>query len=1096
MPSVRSAWILLVAVAGLLFGSPSLLQPSPWAESAPESAGAPQAGAAQRCGSPENPGPCFVYLPIISRPSYPQSALPIGFNSGGWDYPLPDGRLLRQDQEYTITNGAGYVDGSPATNDFEFEPIEATDYPIVYRTARTGLSGYRFNVPNGSYLIELHMAEVRRHGPEFRVFDVTIEGQRVLEALDLYALAQHDYAVRWRFAAEVRDKQLDVNFAASTGEPLLSAIWVSPRAADNQPPAAPAATHAVGGYRRAIVRWPHAAADDVAGYRVYRSAAPGGPFQLVTARPTPLARFFDDAVTPGQTYCYAVAAVDVFGNEGLHGPTACAAVVDASASSLPVLNLTISAQNLHLLAANPALEVEVPAILTVGGQPYSVMAEYRGQSTQYSNKKSWKLVADRPIPDLQTDTLLLNGEGYDPAVLREKVAYDLYEASGIRPQQASFVHLTLNGEFIGVFTRIENPDRDFLQRSGRNRDDDLFKCQDGLDTQPNCDNQIVAGRSTDELYAFAALINNTPDADFAAAIADVLDVRGFLDYQAILAVTADADSTHQFLLHRERAAGRWHVLPWDNNVTFFDPQQPLDYGASSNPGWGYQTNALLTRVLAVPQYRRYYSEKVLELLDSLFSLPAMTARLAAARQAIWFDAERDVWKVHREDNDAFAVSQTHLPYFAAWRVSYLSSAAPAFMPQQSRFIGINEVMARNAGSVIDPADGRADPWFELFNAGLRPVDIGGMFLSDSLATPARFRIPAGTVLPPLSAALFWADSQPEQGPNHVNFTLPSAGGQIYLVERDRATTVDAVSFPALAADTSWGRFPDFDGSWMAQRHPSAGQPNRLPPPVITDVEFTPRFPQASNAVTVTATIGDDGSVSAASLLYTDGGATIALTLFDDGFHGDGAANDGRYGAVIPALPNGRVVSFYISATDDYGRTALHPAAAPALTHRYRVGLAPAFIAISEFMAENAATIADPEQPGQYPDWIELTNLGAAPVNLNGFYLTDNLLRPTKFRISGDVIVAPGEAILFWADDDPQQGPRHTTFKLNKEGEAIGLFHRDGATAVDTVEFGVQFEDISYGRCGVQGAAWGFHYLPTPGQPNACGRQYLPLAIRQ
>jgi hypothetical protein len=1048
------------------------------------------------CSSPDSTAVCFVYFPLISRPTYPQANLPTGFNSGGYEYSLPDGRVFRRDQPLDVTNSAGYVDGASVSSDFEWEPIEGTEHADLYRTARSGISAYRFHVPNGHYLVELHMAEIRRHGPQFRVFDVAIEGQPALQGLDIYALAQHDYAVHFRFATEVQDGQLDVSFSAAEGEPLLSAIWVSQRVPDAHPPPAPAEIDVVGSYRRTLVRWPHVANDDVAGYRVYRGAAPGGPLQPVTPRPTPLARFFDDAVTAGQSYCYAVAAVDVYGNEGPRSPTACATVVDASASSLPVLNLTISPQNLHLLAANPGLEVEVPAILTVGDQPYSVMAEYRGQSTQYSNKKGWKLVANRPIPALQTDTLLLNGEGYDPAMIREKVAYDLHATSGIQPQQASFIHLTLNGEYIGVFTRVENPDRDFLQRTGRDRNDDVFKCHSAMDTRPSCSNLIVKGRNTPELYALAALVNRTPDDEFAAAIADVLDVRGFLNYQAVIAVTADADSAYQYLLHRDRSTGRWQVLPWDNSVSFFDAELPVDYGTSTNPGWGYQANVLLTRVLEVPQYRRYYGERLLELMDGSFSLPGMSARLEAVGQEIWFDAQRDVWKVHRENNDAFAASLAHLPHFVIQRLNYLSTAVPAYMPQQNRFVSINEVMPRNAGAILDPADGQADPWFELVNAGLEPVDIGGMFLTDNLAAPTRFRIPDATVLPPLGALLFWADNQPYQGLNHVNFALPGNSGQIALLDRNGTTQIDAVSYPMLAEDVAWGRFPDYSGHWLALHQPTPGQPNRLLAPVISDVAITPRYPQASDVVTVTAAISDDGSVNAAELIYAVDGTVVTVPMFDDGEHGDGAANDGRYGARIPAFPRGRVVTYYIHASDDYGRGAFDPAAAPELTHKYHVGLAETAIMISEFMADNATTIEDPDEPGEYPDWIELINLGLEPINLNGFFLTDNLQRPTKFRISADIIVEPGDTVIFWADDDTQQGPNHTNFKLSKEGEAVGLFHRTGATPVDTVEFGMQLEDVSYGRCWAQESAWEYLYRPTPGQPNACGRLYLPLLIRQ
>ena len=39
----------------------------------------------------------------------------------------------------------------------------------------------------------------------------------------------------------------------------------------------------------------------------------------------------------------------------------------------------------------------------------------------------------------------------------------------------------------------------------------------------------------------------------------------------------------------------------------------------------------------------------------------------------------------------------------------------------------------------------------------------------------------------------------------------------------------------------------------------------------------------------------------------------------------------------------------------------------------------------------------------------------------------------------DITLQPGEFILFWADNDPEQGIKHTNFKLSEEGDDIGIF---------------------------------------------------------
>ena len=44
--------------------------------------------------------------------------------------------------------------------------------------------------------------------------------------------------------------------------------------------------------------------------------------------------------------------------------------------------------------------------------------------------------------------------------------------------------------------------------------------------------------------------------------------------------------------------------------------------------------------------------------------------------------------------------------------------------------------------------------------------------------------------------------------------------------------------------------------------------------------------------------------------------------------------------------------------------------------------------ISEFMASNSSSIQDGF--GHHSDWIELTNTGDAPVNLQGYYLSDSV----------------------------------------------------------------------------------------------------------
>ena len=51
---------------------------------------------------------------------------------------------------------------------------------------------------------------------------------------------------------------------------------------------------------------------------------------------------------------------------------------------------------------------------------------------------------------------------------------------------------------------------------------------------------------------------------------------------------------------------------------------------------------------------------------------------------------------------------------------------------------------------------------------------------------------------------------------------------------------------------------------------------------------------------------------------------ITLTMFDDGLHGDGAANDGLWGALIPAYAGGTTIDFRVIATDSSSASTTSP----------------------------------------------------------------------------------------------------------------------------------------------------------------------------
>jgi len=141
------------------------------------------------------------------------------------------------------------------------------------------------------------------------------------------------------------------------------------------------------------------------------------------------------------------------------------------------------------------------------------------------------------------------------------------------------------------------------------------------------------------------------------------------------------------------------------------------------------------------------------------------------------------------------------------------------------------------------------------------------------------------------------------------------------------------------------------------------------------------------------------------------------------------------------------------------------------------------VLVNEFLADNESVNQD--EAGEYDDWLELYNGSAVTVMLDGMYLTDNLSEPTKWQIPAGTTIPPGGYLLVWCDEDTGQGPLHAGFKLNRDGEEIGLFADDahGNVPLDSIVFGPQQENVSYGRRPDGADTWDFLSPPTPGTGN-------------
>lgn len=381
------------------------------------------------------------------------------------------------------------------------------------------------------------------------------------------------------------------------------------------------------------------------------------------------------------------------------------------------------------------------------------------------------------------------------------------------------------------------------------------------------------------------------------------------------------------------------------------------------------------------------------------------------------------------------------------------------------------VITANEDIYINEIYASGEDWIELFNEGTTAINLSGYKIYDDPSN--KYTLPIGTTIPANDFLVILANDL-NTGLN-TNFKLTSAGETVYLENVD-GNVIDKVTFPVLLNNQSYARIPDGTTSLLITGYPTQGEPNQQAPSIV-EVVRSPLVPGLNDAVTISTEFSSTSNISSVTLHYRFNGADFTAVPM--------ALSAGMHSGTIPAMGETGAVDYYIEAKGSSGTSSFRPASAPENTYTYLLNTDPLpNLRINEFLALNNSCCTD--DMGEYEDWIEIHNLSDDPVNLAGYYLSDDPSSPFNSRIrdtnAQETTIPAGGFIVIWADGDRDQGERHVDFRLNQAGESVVLFYIDGRK-IDEFSFGAQAADKSMGRLPDGTGPFQVLSSPTPGAPN-------------
>ncbi|MSU37005.1 MAG: hypothetical protein EXS36_18290 [Pedosphaera sp.] len=401
---------------------------------------------------------------------------------------------------------------------------------------------------------------------------------------------------------------------------------------------------------------------------------------------------------------------------------------------------------------------------------------------------------------------------------------------------------------------------------------------------------------------------------------------------------------------------------------------------------------------------------------------------------------------------------------------------------------LNEVLADNRTAAANAGD--FPDYVELYNTSNRTVDLTGFALSDSPLKPSRFVFPADTAIPARGYLRIWCDDATRSPGLHTGFGLDAKGQTVVLLAPSPNNFVvkDSIVFGLQAPNFSIGRIPDGAGFWQLNQptpnavnksqataspdaviinewlaNPISGEdwfelfnPLNLPVALgglfLTDDLNQPTqspisslsFMPAEGFVTFAADGDPDRSGNHVNFKLSTGGDTIALISTNSLVLNSVIFGPQASGVSEGRLPDGgtAIVSFPSSPTPDE----------------------PNYLLIRSVVINEVLTHSDPPEE----DAIELLNTSDAPVDIGGWYLSDDVQVPKKYRIpTGTIVPAGGFHVVyeFQFSASANSADRFALSSAHGDNLVLAATKEDGSLTGhrEVIRFGAAFKGISFGR---------------------------------
>ena len=276
--------------------------------------------------------------------------------------------------------------------------------------------------------------------------------------------------------------------------------------------------------------------------------------------------------------------------------------------------------------------------------------------------------------------IVLDNIWQDDAMIRERLAFTMFERVGLAAPRESFCRLYINNEYQGLYAVTEEIDADFVRRVTGETDGTLFEYHYLRDWRFEDLGEVATYKPlfeprTHRLDADSTLyvpiqtlvreVNGPDDAVWRDRVEQYIDLNQFVMHTAVESFLAENDGLlgyagmNNFYLYRQQGTNRHRLFPWDKDTAFTFIDSAIDVTNS---------NVLFRRAMTYADLREVYLSTVEQAARSAAADGFLASEVERLVTQIFDAARADTRK--QFSNERFDEAVDFMRQFAARRPAF------------------------------------------------------------------------------------------------------------------------------------------------------------------------------------------------------------------------------------------------------------------------------------------------------------------------------------------------------------------------------------------------------------------------------------------